>query len=41
MSEDPLGFAAGDTNLSRYVGNSATNAVDPSGLDYLEIEENN
>jgi len=32
ISEDPIGFAAGDTNLSRYVGNSTHNAVDPSGL---------
>jgi RHS repeat-associated protein len=30
-SEDPLGFAAGDANLSRYVGNGATLWVDPSG----------
>ncbi|MCI0702339.1 MAG: hypothetical protein L0241_14750 [Planctomycetia bacterium] len=28
----PLGFAAGDANLYRYVGNSPTNATDPSGL---------
>ncbi len=28
----PAGFAAGDTNLTRYVGNSPTNGVDPSGL---------
>jgi RHS repeat-associated protein len=32
ISEDPLGFDAGDSNLSRYVGNSSTNAVDPDGL---------
>ncbi|REK46751.1 MAG: RHS repeat-associated core domain-containing protein [Planctomycetota bacterium] len=31
-SEDPIGFAAGDANLYRYVGNGPTNAVDPSGL---------
>ncbi len=30
-SEAPIGFAAGDFNLYRYVGNSATNYVDPSG----------
>ncbi|MEJ7595477.1 MAG: RHS repeat-associated core domain-containing protein, partial [Planctomycetaceae bacterium] len=35
ISEDPIGFAAGDANLSRYVGNSTPNAVDPSGLDEL------
>ena len=32
ISEDPLGFAAGDSNLNRYVGNGPTNATDPSGL---------
>jgi RHS repeat-associated protein len=31
-SQDPLRFAAGDVNLYRYVGNSPTNATDPSGL---------
>ncbi len=32
ISNDPIDFAAGDANLSRYVGNSTLNAVDPSGL---------
>jgi RHS repeat-associated protein len=32
ISEDPIGFAAGDTNFSRYVGNAPTLASDPSGL---------
>jgi RHS repeat-associated protein len=32
MSEDPVGFASGDSNLYRYVGNSPTNAVDPTGM---------
>ncbi|MFN6103962.1 MAG: RHS repeat-associated core domain-containing protein, partial [Planctomycetaceae bacterium] len=32
LSEDPLGFAAGDVNLNRYVGNGATLWVDPSGM---------
>ncbi len=31
-SQDPIGFAAGDMNLYRYVGNSSPNFVDPSGL---------
>jgi RHS repeat-associated protein len=31
ISEDPIGFAAGDTNIYRYVGNSPTNFTDPSG----------
>lgn len=33
LSQDPIGFVAGDANLSRYVGNSPTNATDPSGLE--------
>ena len=32
ISQDPIGFAAGDANLYRYVGNSPTNSTDPSGL---------
>jgi len=32
ISEDPIGFEAGDANTRRYVGNSPTNATDPSGL---------
>jgi hypothetical protein len=31
LSEDPIGFAAGDANLYRYVGNGVTGATDPSG----------
>ena len=31
-SQDPLGFAAGDANLYRYVGNRPTEVADPSGL---------
>jgi RHS repeat-associated protein len=31
ISQDPLGFAAGDSNLYRYVQNSPMNATDPSG----------
>jgi hypothetical protein len=30
---DPMGFAAGDANLYRYVGNAPTNVTDPTGLD--------
>jgi RHS repeat-associated protein len=30
-SQDPMGFAAGDTNLYRYVGNDPTAVRDPSG----------
>jgi RHS repeat-associated protein len=32
LSEDPIGFAAGDHNLYRYVSNFSTGATDPSGL---------
>jgi RHS repeat-associated protein len=32
ISEDPIGFSAGDSNLTRYVENSPTNFTDPSGL---------
>jgi len=32
VSEDPMGLAAGDGSLYRYVGNDATGAVDPTGL---------
>src|SRR5262249_50074663 len=31
MSEDPMGFGAGDNNLSRYLHNSPPNDADPSG----------
>jgi len=32
LNPDPKGFGGGDMNLYRYVGNSATNAIDPSGM---------
>jgi RHS repeat-associated protein len=38
ISEDPLGFGAGDGNLTRYVGNSPTNFRDPSGLEPVKNE---
>jgi RHS repeat-associated protein len=38
ISEDPIGFSAGDTNLYRYVNNSPTNFTDPSGN--LKFESN-
>jgi len=31
LSEDPVGFAGGDHNLYRYVGNNPANFTDPSG----------
>ena len=33
MSQDPKGFAAGDSNLYRYVGNGPTDGIDPTGND--------
>jgi RHS repeat-associated protein len=32
LQTDPIRFAAGDVNIYRYCGNSATNRIDPSGL---------
>ena len=32
LSNDPIGLAAGDTNIRRYVSNNPTQFVDPSGL---------
>jgi RHS repeat-associated protein len=32
LTQDPLGFDAGDSNLYRYVKNHPTNGTDPSGL---------
>ena len=37
LSEDPIGFAAGDANLYRYVANSPGDLVDPDGLDSIVI----
>jgi len=37
VSSDPIGFAGGDLNLYRYVGNSPTMYTDPSGLIWLNI----
>ena len=37
LSEDPLGFGAGDTNMFRYCGGDPVNRSDPSGLLWGEI----
>ena len=36
LNDDPMGFAAGDTNVSRYVGNQSANKYDPAGLDEFD-----
>jgi RHS repeat-associated protein len=36
LSQDPLGYTAGDSNLYRYVYNSPTNGTDPNG-EWLHI----
>ena len=36
LSEDPIGFLAGDENLYRYVGNEATNLIDANGLLHMK-----
>ena len=38
LSQDPIGFAAGDENLYRYVFNSPVNLIDPDGRFTLEID---
>lgn len=38
--EDPIGFDAGDVNLSRYVGNGPTNGTDPSGMEEPALPPN-
>ena len=32
LSQDPLGFGGGQTNLSEFCGNSPTNYIDPTGM---------
>jgi hypothetical protein len=39
MSQDPLGFGAGDSNLYRYVNNQPTTTGDPSGMDPSDAPE--
>src|SRR5262249_43524032 len=38
LTQDPLGFDAGDSNLYRYVHNQAVLALDPSGTDLSRPE---
>ena len=39
VGQDPLGFAAGDTNLYRFVGNSPANYTDPTGMSAVTEEK--
>ena len=39
VEQDPMGFAAGDSNLYRYVNNAPTDGTDPSG-EYLWASQN-
>jgi len=36
LSEDPLEFGGGDTNLYTYVANNATNDIDPTGEGFID-----
>ena len=38
ISQDPIGFSAGDSNLYRYANNEPTSESDPSGFDSIVIE---
>ncbi len=40
LSEDPLGFAAGDYNITRYVNNNPINAIDITGLYKITFDRN-
>jgi len=40
ISEDPIGFAGGDGNLYRYVGNSPLDFTDPMGLSVISTLSN-
>ena len=37
ISQDPMGFAAGDSNLYRYVNNKPVMSTDPSGMQEADI----
>ncbi len=38
MSKDPIGFAGGDVNLYRYVGNNPVYWIDPFGLELTDAQ---
>jgi len=37
ISQDPIGFSAGDANLYRYVGNAPGDGIDPSGAAKINL----
>ena len=37
ISQDPMGFDAGDSNLYRYSNNTPSNNTDPSGLAWQDV----
>ncbi len=39
ISEDPIGFEAGDANLNRYVGNNIVAVIDPDGLKWKYVSD--
>ena len=41
LQEDPIGFAAGDLNVYRYVGSNPLSFIDPSGLSSIESSSTN
>lgn len=38
LSEDPIGFSAGDQNLYRYVLNNPVKYIDPTGLEKVKVK---
>jgi uncharacterized protein RhaS with RHS repeats len=41
VAKDPIDFAGGDTNLYGYSMLDPVNSIDPSGLDFLPLEDPN
>ena len=41
LQRDPIGYSAGDSNLTRYVGSSPLSAIDPMGLAVVNLQNGN